>query len=303
MPNSDNVVYQGGSPNKWYRIGFVTCGDSSHQPTEVGISAPMRGSSIGCGGDYFNRASGRLCKVIRLNVEFYNGGKLSDPYAIREIRIYRKAVDDANLSLVIPIPSFGSDDYPSPVVREKPGVYSLYLEIPGDFVAPSVYVDVWSFISDLACLPYPDDIDNPANLQQQCGRFWVYPNDWHLSDKLVVPRLSFEPLDVKFKAGEIRWLEVGVMPLPLYDYDHNLVMPIIPQLCPSIIITTRNNERVAEGNMEVGLRQGAYRSNPYVFKYLLDTTKMLMGTYDYRIRVLLPDGQMLVSDKFSFTIG
>jgi hypothetical protein len=54
--------------------------------------------------------------------------------------------------------------------------------------------------------------------------------------------------------------------------------------------------------MDIGLRQGSYRSNPFVAKYLLDTGRFLSGTYDYFITTQLPDGQTLVSPKYTLTI-
>jgi len=301
-----SILYQDGDSSKWYRIGFVECGSGG---VETGISTPMQGTSGGsCGGPYNNRMSGRICGTIKLDTNFYRNGKLADPYAIREIKIYKKSVEDANLVMVVPIPMPGTSDYPFPITTDSVGVYSLQLEIPKTFEAPDIYFDQWWFISDLNCLDDPSgsgfDPDDETYWQYKCNKFWVYPDGWYVDDKLMVPNLGFEPLTVQFRAGETKWLEVGVMPLPLYDFNYNQIMPMIPYICPTITFKTKNNEiLIQNAKMEIGLRQGTYRSNPFVFKYLVDTSKFIIGTYNYQVTAALPDGQTLVSPQFTITVS
>jgi hypothetical protein len=151
------------------------------------------------------------------------------------------------------------------------------------------------------------DLDDPIHETQiltECHRFWVYPDDWFSADKLQTIRFGFEPLDSRFYAPENRPLEVGLMPLPLYDYNFNLVNPMIPYLKPTISISTRFCEQlVVDEPCRIGLRQGAYRSNPYVVAYDLDTSMFMRGTYQYNIKLNLPDGSSRVSRKFTFTVS
>jgi hypothetical protein len=187
-------------------------------------------------------------------------------------------------------------------------------------VVPDVYYDVWSFLPTNPCDleefagtstvcedgHYPDlDADALAGLMLKlCSRFWVYPDGWNLQDNLSSIRLGFEPLDQRFSHPEIRPLEVGIMPLPLYQYDYNLVAPILPYLTGTITIETLHREvLVQNAPLEIGLRQGLYRSNPYVLRYLLDTSSFLIGTYRYRVTVMLPDGTKRTSRDFIFTIS
>ena len=117
-------------------------------------------------------------------------------------------------------------------------------------------------------------------------------------------RFGFEPLDQKFYTPEARPLEVGLMPLPLYDYNFNLVNPMIPFLSPTISIETQHSEMLVDGaTCVMGIRQGSNRSNPYVVKYDLDTSNFLKGTYRYWITLSLPDGTTRVSRKFVFSIN
>ena len=94
-----------------------------------------------------------------------------------------------------------------------------------------------------------------------------------------------------------------MMPLPLYDFDFNLVAPIIPQLRATIKIETQNNEiLVNDAEMDIGIRQGSYRTNPFTLRYLVNTSDFLKGTYTYRVTVTLPNGETRVSPDFSLQI-
>lgn len=261
----------------------------------------------------YNRISGRVGNKMILDTSFFRNGVPTDPYAIRAVRIYKRAVEDANLVAEIPFPLPSESDYPYPAVpvesTECPngGSYELTFHVPCDFPAPDVFFDVWHFIPDLDCLESitsDPDLDNESLWISKCNKFWVYPDGWYVDDHLMVPRLGFEPLDVKFRSGETRYLEVGMMPLPLYDFNYNQIMPMIPFLEPSITITTRNCEVIVDGEaMDIGLRQGSYRTNPFVAKYLLDTSRFFKGTYEYQITLKLPDCQTIVSPKFTLTIS
>ena len=252
----------------------------------------------------YNRMSGRVNNKIALNAMFYHNGVLADPYAIRLIKIFKKSVEDVNLMSITPLPAPDDSVYPLPVIRNGVGDYKLIFDVPRDFVAPDIYFDVWYFIAD-----YPSDIsgfdlDDESLWISKCNKFWLYPDGWYVDDKLMSMRFGFEPIDVRFQSGEVRYLEVGLMPLPLYDYDYNQTMTIIPFIDAYITISTRNCEMLVNNEkMEMGLRQGSYRTNPFVAKYLLDTNKFLKGTYDYQITLNLFDSQKIVSPKYTITIS
>jgi hypothetical protein len=94
-----------------------------------------------------------------------------------------------------------------------------------------------------------------------------------------------------------------MMPLPLYDFNYKKLAAVVPSLQGTITIETQNNEVVVdEEKMCIGIRSGSYRSNPYVLKYLLDTTRFLKGTYRYQVTIHLPDGTTQVSSFFNLTI-
>lgn len=267
----------------------------------------------------YKRISGRVGNKLALNMTFLRNGIPTKPYAIRTVKIYQQSIEDTNLLMEVPFVDPDSPDYPHPAIEvESPcidpddptsdegGSYKLIVDIPCDFPVPNLFLDAWHFIPDINCLDEVTaiDLDDESLWQVRCGKFWVYPDGWYADDNLMVPQLGFEPLNVQFRSGEVKWMEVGVMPLPLYDANYCQIMPMIPYLQPSISITTRNCETIVSNEeMEIGLRQGAYRTNPYVFKYLLDTNKFIMGTYNYQITVKLPDCQTIVSPKYTFTIS
>lgn len=281
----------------------------------------------------YQRISARRGNVVQLDMRFMRGGVLAAPYAIRKVEIFKTQVAPHNLVATFVVVNPWEDNYPSPIefITEDiaggvcgtaaeqgavvTGEYRLLWDIPIDALVPDVYFDVWTFLptnpcdlEDFSCTTdHYTDLDDAALtglLLQTCSKFWIYSDDWDSQDSLTSIRLGFEPLDQKFKQPENRPLEIGIMPLPLYDYDFNLVAPILPQLQGTITIETNSREvLVNNAPMTIGLRQGSYRSNPYVFRYMLNTSDFLRGTYQYFIKAILPDGSTRCSKDFIFTIS
>lgn len=272
------------------------------------------------------RISARRGQVVDLNVDFFNGGVPTDPFAIRYVEIYKTQVLPHNLVATIPIVDPTDILYPAPLCRDYvtdgvastesdtgselvAGRFHLPYSVPSDAAVPDVYFDVWYYFTSNPCVDGTDDcdIDDDAyapSLLKCCHRFWIYPEEWFCSDGLQSIRFGFEPLDQRFHTPELRPLEIGLMPLPLYDYNYNLVAPLIPFLTATISITTQRCELLVDSEVcTIGLRQGSFRANPWVVRYNLDTTKFLKGTYKYQITLHLPDGTSRVSRDFIFTIG
>jgi hypothetical protein len=279
------------------------------------------------------RISARRGQVVDLSVDFYNSGVLKDPYAIRHIEIYKTQVLPHNLVATIPIIDLNDPSYPSPLCRSYnnasgvatteadpeavliPGRFHLPYYVPNDSTVPDIYFDVWYYFGESPCdtdpltstEPTGCDLDDPSYdtmLLKCCHRFWIYPEEWFCDDRLQTVRFGFEPLDQRFYTPEIRPLEVGLMPLPLYDFNFNLVTPLIPFLNPTISISTQRCELLVNNEpCRIGIRQGSYRSNPWVIQYDLDTTRFLKGTYQYQITLTLPNGSVRVSRKFILTIA
>ena len=218
-----------------------------------------------------------------------------------------------------PVGPCGTDPMPAPPVTFKAGQYILPFFVPSTFRAPQAYVDVWRFVdscdgsgcgTDPGTEPVspPDPCDRfsptiPANWQSVSNKFFVFPDGVFADDGLVVPRLGFEALDKIFKKPEVRTLEVGMMPLPLYDFDFNRIAPLIPRLRATITIETDANEiLIKDAPCRIGIRQGTYRANPFVIQYTLDTNNFLVGTYQYRMTVFLPNGETRVTDPFRLSI-
>jgi len=289
----------------------------------------------------YPRISARRNNVVELDVTFFRGGVPTDPYAIRSVSIYKTQVLPHNLvaQFILLSPCDGS--YPSPVEKATgdipagdcgteaqegaliPGKFVLNWEVPSDAQAPDVYFDVWSYYPTNPCLLAEfegdtdcvledgvychqnlDSEDLAGLLLQNCGKFWVYPDNWVVSDNLSSIRIGFEPMDQKFRQPEVRPLEVGIMPLPLYDYDFNLNVPVIPFFTATITIETMSKEVLVDAvQMEMGIRQGSYRSNPFVFRYMVNTSSFLIGTYKYRVTITLPDGTTRASKDFIMTVS
>lgn len=220
-----------------------------------------------------------------------------------------------------PIGPCGTDPMPAPPIVYKTGQYILPFFVPPTFRAPQAYIDVWRFVDtcegtcEPGTAPIPDTgcgcaVDHgnmcptmPSNWQSVSNKFFVFPAGVFADDGLVVPRLGFEALDKIFKKPEIRTLEVGIMPLPLYDFDFNRIAPLIPRLRATITFETDANEiLVKDAPARIGIRQGTYRANPFTIQYTLNSADFLVGTYQYRVTVYLPNGETRVSDPFRLTI-
>lgn len=264
----------------------------------------------------FPRIAGRLNNTIDLNVSFFNGGQASDPFAIIKIDIYKESVKTENLVETIVLPDPADDAYPSPLVREEdsdgnilPGVFHLLWEVPANIEAPNIYFDVWRFVGND---PTPSgtggtditgsELSDDSYWTSQCNRFWLYPESYSADDNLIIPRFAFEPLDTRLRKPEKRTIEVGVMPLPLYDFDQRL-LNLIPLFSPKVRIETENNELIAaEHPARMGIRSGSYRTNPFTIQFTLDTSEFYIGSYVYRIIIDLPNGETRVSDDLRFMV-
>lgn len=265
------------------------------------------------------RISARRGQVVNLDTQFYRNGVLTNPYAIRKIEIYQTAIEASNLLDTIIFLNPTDSLYPLPAVKTATGRYYLAYDVPKTFEVPNVFFDLWYYYADNPCdedgtgtgtdfSPGSgcdlDDDTLEEQLLKSCHRFWIYPDGWACADDLTTINFGFEPLAIHFNKPEVRPLEISLMPLPLYDYDYNLVAPIIPFLEGTITVETRNAELLVDAEtMTIALRQGSYRSNPFVLRWNLDTSRFLMGTYRYRISIKLPDGSTRVSRWFIFDIG
>tara|TARA_R100001244_G_scaffold25113_4_gene25561 strand:+ start:19497 stop:20294 length:798 start_codon:yes stop_codon:yes gene_type:complete len=254
----------------------------------------------------FSRLSARSGNTVALNATFNNNGVPNDPFALRRVDIYKGSVKEENLVAQV---LFGTPDgtgYPYPAIVDpaRPGVFEVLFEVPIDF-KEGIYFDVWKFVGNTPESLSDFDYDDEDQWICQCNKFWVFCDGWFLDDGLLTPRFAFEPLDSRFRKGEVRSLEVGIMPLPLYDWDMNRFGPMIPQICPFITVETMECE-ILEGlekaPCKLGLRQGTYRSNPYVVQCPLDTSSFLKGKYRYKITMELPNGESRVSEYFTFSI-
>jgi len=273
------------------------------------------------GNEIFQRISGRLGGLIDLNITFYKNGIPTDPFAIRKVSIYKSSVAVENLIVEVPIPLPCEAAYPSPVVREfdgsnvKPGVYHLLWDVPKTGISvPDIFFDSWCYLSadphtgssgaGSACDPLDPAYSDETLWQCCCNEFWLYPESYVCDTGLDNMRLAFEAMDIKFQKPEKRKLEVALTPLPLYDFPYNKVASIIPMLKGYITISTHNCETILERQpMTMGLRQGTYRSTPFVLQYLLDTSIFLRGSYMYKVEVELPNGETRISPDFILQVN
>jgi hypothetical protein len=251
---------------------------------------------------------------------------------MRRVSIYRSAVAEENLIAEIPFVDPGDPDYPAPATQDVdaagdpiPGAYTLVWDVPVEGIpTPDIFFDVWEFIADDCTGSGGGDIgSDPSNVDpclddedlfvSQCCQFWLYPDSFFMDCGLEVFRVGFEALDIIIRFPECRTIEVGMMPLPLYDFNFNKFAPIIPHLRATITIWTENDEVIVEdAPMSIGLRQGSFRSNPFTLQYLFCTEGITRedgcvipihkGTYKYRVTLCLPNGETRVSQDFTLQV-
>lgn len=266
-----------------------------------------------------SRVSARLGNQVDLNNTFFRNGVPTDPFAIRLVEIYKSSVQQENLIAEFPIVSPLDDNYPAPLTKPvdtsgnpEAGKFSLLWDIPKSGIpVPDIFFDVWHFI--------PDDpgvgTDSDGNVNESllddedlwikcCNEFWIQNDGFFCDSGLENIRIGFEALDIKFTQPEVRTLEVGLMPLPLYDFDFNKIAPIIPQLQGFFTLQTDNCETLIDQEpMRIGLRTGTFRSNPFTMQYTFDTNRVLRGSYQYQVLLQLPNGETRASPFFGLQVA
>lgn len=225
-----------------------------------------------------------------------------------------------------------------PPGKIKPGVFHLFWDVPKDGIpVPDIFFDVWSYlpikpdglVPESGLTDLVQEFTNPPNSfeegtvvqgdtdfandqiledetkwQNCCQRFWLYDDGFFCDAGLETLRIGFQAIDEKVQQPEIRTLEVGMMPLPLYDFDYNFVAPIIPNLKATFSLFTDSCETlISQEPMRIGLRQGLHRTDPFVLQYLFDSSRVLKGAYKYQVFVKLPNGETRVSPKFSLMVS
>ena len=247
----------------------------------------------------YPRVAGRVGNIVKLNMKFMRNGVANDPFALRQVDIYRNSPSPANLAATLLFPDPSDVLYPSPASNPNPGEFIVPFLIPDSFVTNDIYFDVWRFVGiDNGAT----DLNNESNWISQGGIFWVFDDVWLSDDELRSKHIGFEPLDKKFRRGEVRKLEIAIHPLPIYDYEYNQLAPVIPQLNPTISIYTAHDELIiSDAPCQMGVRQGAHRNSPFVVQCLIDTKTLLIGLYKYKIKVNL--GQdVIVSPTYNFIV-
>jgi len=255
------------------------------------------------------RLTGRIGSTVYLNTSFYKDGVQAAPYAIRRIDIYKGSIKEENKVEEIAIVDPDDPSYPSPLQQQdadsdgviESGEYILPW-LAGQELDMDIYFDVWYFLPEP--LGTGGDINDETLWFKCCNQFWLRDGGWFCTDNLTSLQFKFEQLTTKFYKPELKWFEVGIMPLPLYDFDQNKSIPAILMSNATITVETNNCELLVDNvPMICGLRQGSYRTNPFVFKHKLDTTAFLVGNYRSRVTMNLPDGTRQTSPWMHFSVA
>lgn len=253
--------------------------------------------------EIYPRIAGRVGHLVSLNMRFLRNGQPVDPFAIRQIDLYRSSIRPGNMVGQILFPEPSDPAYPAPAsqVTGEIGNFEVPFLVPAHFVPNDIYFDVWHFVGDD---PGSNGVDDSQLWISQRGRFWLFDDIWVIDDGLLSKRVGFEPLDKKLRRGEIRNLEVALHLLPKYANQYNQLAPVLPTLNPTVSVWTSNDELInglVNAPCRIGIRQGHHLGSPFVVQCPIDTRILLRGTYKYAVKIQIGD-QVLISEKFFFTV-
>lgn len=251
----------------------------------------------------YPRIAGRLGNIVDLNMRFLHNGSPSEPYAIRRVDIYRGFIRRDKLVEQITFPDVNDTSYPLPAIQDSTDVsqFSLMYDASSDLVPNDVYLDVWHFLgSD----PGSAGLDDESLWVSKFGSFYLFDDVWLADADLQTIKFGFFPQDKLIRRGEIRTIEVSIYPVPRHNYNHNLIVPLIHNLDPTITVYTTFGELIGglvDAPCSIGLKQGAGRDCPYVIQCQIDARTLLRGTYKYFIKLAIGN-TIIVSEYFYFTV-
>jgi len=168
------------------------------------------------------------------------------------------------------------------IIRDSIGKYHISYLVPDTFLSEglqqNVFKDVWYYKPNSSyATPIPDDT---------CC-FRVYPENYFVSCGFNNYSYSFKLLDDTLISGEIKDIIVNVIALPEYNTP-DLNDWLLPISDAEYYVATYGGQQVSDWQ-PVTLNTGDS------LKIRFDTTSMQDGAYKMRVKLKLPEGQILVS--------
>ena len=187
------------------------------------------------------------------------------------------------------------------IEREGVGQYKVIYGVPGTYISEGVlnniYKDVWFYapnvtymqtiLADTSCCL-------PVYVADDTCCFIVYPENYFSSCGMADFKYSFTLQNKQLNKDEIRDMVINVEPIPKYDNtDMNLyVLPI----------TDAEYKVVSYGGNEVIPWTPIDNNRGLDLKTRIDTTNMQDGSYKMRVKLNMPQGEVIISDWMRFNV-
>jgi hypothetical protein len=187
------------------------------------------------------------------------------------------------------------------IEREGIGQYKVTYVVPGTFITEGVlnniYKDVWfyaptvsymqSVITDTTCCESVFVPDNTC-----C--FIVYPEDYFTDCGYADYSYSFNLANKQLNKGEIRDFVINVEALPKYNTPDNNLW-ILPITNSEYMISSYGGNLITDWT-PIDVNRGLD------LKTRIDSTNMQDGAYKMRIKMYLPQGEIIISDWMRFNV-
>jgi hypothetical protein len=231
----------------------------------------------------FSRFNARKGHTVELKREFYHANVLENPYALIKVEIHKVTYDRDNPVNTLIETIDGVD-----VVSEDVGKLKVNFDIPEDFESNYVYYDVWYYqVSDTSEITIDDSTT-----------FKVFDDHWFTQDGSTNYKYQMFP-DIKtFTKGEKRNIELQIVPLPLYNTNEDLNEKILPITGIEVKIETKNNELILDWTNTI-TQNLANKARINIDTNLAEFRK---GVYYYWVKLLLPNSDIIITQKFAFNI-
>jgi len=187
------------------------------------------------------------------------------------------------------------------IERESIGTYKITYLVPGSFISEGVlhnfYQDVWHYapnISYMQAIVSGTSCCGTVFVPDNTCCFIVYPENYFTDCGFADYKYTFNLANKQLNNGEIRDMVINVEPIPRYETPDK-VLYVLPITEAEYYIATYGGNQVVDWT-PVDLNRG------FDLKTRIDTTGWQDGSYKMRIKMNLPQGEIIISDWMRFNV-
>jgi hypothetical protein len=231
----------------------------------------------------FSRFNARKGNTVELVREFYHASVLEDPYALIKVEIHKIVYDRETPTNTLADTIDGVD-----LVQDSTGKWKANFDIPESYESKYIYYDVWHYqTSDTSEITIDDS-----------STFKVFDDMWFVQDGSTNYKYQMFP-DIKtFTKGEKRNIELKIVPLPLYNTCSDLDEYILPITDIQVKIETKDQELILDWTNVISKNL----ANKALINIDTNLSEYRKGVYYYWVKLILPNSDILITQKFAFNI-